>query len=60
MNWTMVWIGLFGTASLWGIDMGFWVAMTAVLLVVVLMNAIFWAMAPQKPDRSKSPREFPL
>ena len=38
MNWTAVWIRLFGRTSLLGIDMGFWAAMTLVLLIVVLMN----------------------
>lgn len=42
MNWTKIWMNLFGTASLWGLDMGFWVSMSVVLLIVILMNVIFW------------------
>ena len=48
MNWTAIWLKLFGTASLLGIDMGFWAAMGVILLIVVLMNAVFWGMKPKK------------
>lgn len=47
MNWTAVWIRLFGRTSLLGIDMGFWAAMTLVLLIVVLMNVVFWSLRPK-------------
>ena len=50
MNWTMFWMKLLGTTSFWGINMGFWVGMIVVLLVVVLMNVVFWSMPPQKTD----------
>lgn len=43
---------LFGRVSFWGINMGFWVGMAVVLLIVVLMNAVFWGMKPEKPDQS--------
>ena len=33
-RWTKIWLDLFGTTTLWGLDMGFWVAMAAVLLIV--------------------------
>lgn len=39
---------LFGCTSFLGIDMGFWVAMSAVLLIVILMNVVFWGMKPRK------------
>lgn len=35
---------LFGTTSLFGLDMGFWVAMAVVALIVILMNVVFWGM----------------
>lgn len=38
---------LFGRTSLFGIDMGFWVAMSAVLLIVIVMNVVFWGMKPK-------------
>lgn len=46
MLWTNVWMKLFGTTTLWGLDMGFWAAMFAVALIVILMNIIFWNMKP--------------
>ena len=46
MKWSALWITLFGRTELWGLNMGFWVAMTAVLVIVVLMNVIFWCMKP--------------
>ena len=48
MIWSELWMSLFGCTSLCGIDMGFWVAMSAVLLIVILMNAVFWGMKPRK------------
>ena len=39
---------LFGTADLFGLNMGFWVPMAVVALIVVVMNVIFWGMKPRK------------
>ncbi|CCX38803.1 putative uncharacterized protein [Clostridium sp. CAG:1013] len=50
MNWTSVWTNLFGTTSVLGVNLGFWVAMAVVLLIVILMNVVFWSMKPKKPD----------
>lgn len=47
MIWSKLWMDLFGRTSLFGIDMGFWVAMSAVLLIVIVMNAVFWGMKPK-------------
>lgn len=47
MIWTNVWMKLFGATTLWGLDMGFWVAMAVVALIVILMNVIFWNMKPK-------------
>lgn len=41
---------LFGTTTLWGLDMGFWAAMAVVCLIVLVMNAVFWSMKPEKSD----------
>ena len=54
MNWTGIWMDLFGTTSFLGIDVGFWVAMAVVTLIVILMNAVFWGMSPRKPEQSHS------
>ena len=47
MNWDMIWMSLFRTTSFLGINMGFWAAMTAVVLIVIVMNAVFWGMKPK-------------
>lgn len=44
MNWTTIWMNLFGTTSFLGLNIGFWVGMAGVLLIVILMNAVFWSM----------------
>lgn len=51
MNWTIIWMNLFGATSFLGINIGFWVGIAVVLLIVVIMNVIFWSMKPQKPDQ---------
>lgn len=48
MNWTTIWMDLFGTDSFLGINMGFWAAMAVVLLIVILMNAVFWSLKPKR------------
>lgn len=53
MKWNQLWMDLFGTTTLWGIDMGFWAAMAAVIMIVILMNAVFWGMKPQKVKKAK-------
>lgn len=50
MKWNMIWSSLFGATSFLGIDMGFWVTMAAVFLIVIAMNAVFWGMKPRNPD----------
>lgn len=46
MNWTALWMTLFGTAQWLGIDLGFWAAMAVTGLVVIGMNLIFWTRKP--------------
>lgn len=48
MNWTTIWMDLFGTDSFLGINMGVWAAMAVVLLIVILMNAVFWSLKPKR------------
>ena len=36
----------FGVTELFGISLGFWIAMGICLLVVVGMNLVFWGMKP--------------
>lgn len=46
MNWTQIFLKLFGTTELFGINSGFWIAMGICLLVVIGMNLVFWRMKP--------------
>ena len=48
MNWKEIWMTLFGTTQWLGLNIGFWVAMAAVLLIVILMNVIFWGIKPRQ------------
>lgn len=41
MNWKDIWMTLFGTVDLLGLNEGFWVSMAVVALIVVVMNAVF-------------------
>ena len=52
MNWTKIWMDLFGVTTLWGLDMGFWAATMVVALIVIFMNAVFWNLKPKKLDYS--------
>ncbi len=45
--WENIWNTLFGRDELLGINMGFWVGMAVVLLIVIVENAIFWGMKPK-------------
>ena len=49
MNWKELWMTLFGTTEWLGLNIGFWVAMAVVLLIVIVMNIVFWSMKPKKP-----------
>ncbi|MCQ2511445.1 hypothetical protein [Faecalicatena contorta] len=44
MNWVNLWMKLFGTTEVLGLNMGFWISMAVVTLSVILMNVIFWSM----------------
>ncbi len=48
MNWAKLWMDIFGTTEWLGLDIGFWVSMAATLLVVIVMNIVFWSMKPLK------------
>ena len=56
MNWKDIWMTLFGTVDLFGLDMGFWVSMAVVALIVVVMNAVFGGMKPRKKETSEVKR----
>ena len=48
VNWIALWMKLFGTTQLFGLNMGFWVSMAVVAIIVVVMNVVFWGMKPEK------------
>ena len=48
MNWTNLWIKIFGTSKWLGVDMGFWVSMGVTALIVIIMNLVFWNMKPYR------------
>lgn len=54
MNWSSIWMSIFGTTEWLGLDMGFWVSMGFVTLIVLAMNIVFWGMKPKKGVHSKS------
>ena len=54
MNWKDIWMTLFGTVDLLGLNEGFWVSMAVVALVV--MNAVFGGMKPRKKATSEVKR----
>lgn len=47
MNWSSLWMSMFGTTEWLGLDMGFWVSMVATAIIVVIMNIVFWNMKPK-------------
>ncbi|MBT2156625.1 hypothetical protein KK425_06525 [Clostridioides difficile] len=42
----------FGTTEWLGLNIGFWVAMAVVLLIVIVMNVVFWSMKPKDTKES--------
>ena len=50
MNWTQIWMDLFSTTEWLDLNMGFWVANAVVLVIVVIMNVVFWSMKPLPRD----------
>lgn len=48
MNWMNLWMNIFGRGEYLGINMGFWVSMSVVALIVILMNIVFWNMKPAR------------
>lgn len=48
MNLNALWLHLFGSTDLLGINLGFWAAMSIVLFIAILMNVVFWTIALKK------------
>ena len=41
-------MSLFGTCEWLGLNIEFWVSMAVVVIIVILMNVVFWSMKPKK------------
>lgn len=41
-------MSLFGTCEWLGLNIGFWVSMAVVVIIVILMNVVFWSMKQKK------------
>lgn len=52
MNFTNIfknlWLQLFGSTEFMGLNVGFWVGMIVVALIVVIENIVFWSVKPKK------------
>ena len=48
MNWNNMWNILFNRTELFGINMGFWVCLLVITIIVILMNVVFWSTKPLK------------
>ena len=47
MNWKELWLSLWGTTEFLGVDMGFWMAMAMIVLIVIVMNLVAWSLRPK-------------
>ncbi|MCC8049122.1 MAG: hypothetical protein LIP10_00475 [Clostridiales bacterium] len=48
MTMTDIWMKFFGTTEFLGLNIGFWVSMIVVAVIVILMNVVFWGIKPKK------------
>ena len=46
INWSALWLKLFGTTTWMQIDIGFWVSMGISALVALTMVVVFYSMKP--------------
>lgn len=42
MNWKALWMSIFHQTDFMGLNIGFWVAISLVVLIVVCMNVFAW------------------
>ena len=47
MDWKELWLSLWGTTEFLGVDMGFWMAMAMIVLIVIVMNLVAWSLRPK-------------
>ena len=53
INWTALWMKLFGTTTWLHVNIGFWVSMGISTLVAITMVIIFWNMKPCKKTENQ-------
>ncbi|MCD7872691.1 MAG: hypothetical protein LUG21_05235 [Clostridiales bacterium] len=58
MTWKELSMSLFGTTEWLGLNIGFWVSMAVVLLIVILMNVVFWCMKPKSGSKKSRKKKF--
>lgn len=64
--WANLWMKIFGATQWLGLDIGFWVSMGVVALIVVIMHVVFWGiMKPKKkghdaPNHERKEEEITL
>lgn len=54
MNWKALWITMFGRTNWLGLNMGFYVSMVVIVLIVILMNMFFWSLKPKNSSIGKT------
>lgn len=42
-----LWMNLFGTSEAGGLNIGFWFSMIVCVILVIIMNLVFWLMKPK-------------
>ena len=47
MDWKELWLSLWGITEFLGVDMGFWMAMAMIVLIVIVMNLVAWSLRPK-------------
>lgn len=57
MNLMELTIKLFGMTEWLGLDMGFWVSNAVVVLLVIIMNVVFWGMKPKKTQSDEQEKD---
>ncbi len=58
VDWQGLWMAIFGTDEWLGLNMGFWVAMGIIAIVVLVQNIVFWrAFSPYDKYRLRHKNE---
>ncbi|MCD8316521.1 MAG: hypothetical protein LUB61_03850 [Eggerthellaceae bacterium] len=42
IEWEPIWLNIFGTTTFLGLNIGFWVTMAIVAIIVIIQNIVFW------------------